>query len=248
MPTGSQSSRAEPTPTSTRTTPSSSTAPASTWTLMCCWVKGTPRSCFSTSSITVQRANRPWTCCCLFLCLSSSASGRRVEGRRRRDVAVRLVRSCLCQQLSILSIGGPGAASKIFDLPDAKLAHPTVRCPVGPFLSWASSEDSSLDDDVPNGSGGRNDSYLVSNDGDDRLKERLPSPVGRTRCTSTDATLTTPPIPCKACRISFAQATADRASAGCRRQLLLNIRPSTRHRLFRRKPSVKVSLTTRVPF
>ncbi|CAN0223398.1 unnamed protein product, partial [Scytosiphon promiscuus] len=44
-------------------------------------------------------------------------------GAPAKDLAVRLVRSCLCRQLSSLSIGGPAAASKVFGLPDAKLSH-----------------------------------------------------------------------------------------------------------------------------
>lgn len=58
-----------------------------------------------------------------------------------KEIAVRLVRSCLCKQLTSLNIGGPAAASKVFGLPDAKLSHKPTPCPMGPLLAWASSRD-----------------------------------------------------------------------------------------------------------
>ncbi|CAM9735414.1 unnamed protein product, partial [Ectocarpus sp. 13 AM-2016] len=45
------------------------------------------------------------------------------DGAPEKELAVRLVRSCLCKQLSSLSIGGPAAASKVFDLPDHRISH-----------------------------------------------------------------------------------------------------------------------------
>ncbi|CAB1108241.1 unnamed protein product [Ectocarpus sp. CCAP 1310/34] len=63
------------------------------------------------------------------------------EGEPAKETAVRLVRSCLCKQLTSLNIGGPAAASKVFGLPDAKISHTTVPCPMGPLLAWASSRD-----------------------------------------------------------------------------------------------------------
>ncbi|CAN0249308.1 unnamed protein product, partial [Ectocarpus fasciculatus] len=45
------------------------------------------------------------------------------DGAADKELAVRLVRSCLCKQLSSLSNGGPAAASKIFDLPDHRISH-----------------------------------------------------------------------------------------------------------------------------
>ncbi|CAN0287400.1 unnamed protein product, partial [Scytosiphon promiscuus] len=45
------------------------------------------------------------------------------DGTSDEEMAVRLVRSCLCKQLSSLNIGGPAAASKVFDLPDHKISH-----------------------------------------------------------------------------------------------------------------------------
>ena len=63
------------------------------------------------------------------------------QGEPVREMAVRLVRSCLCKQLTSLNIGGPAAASKVFDLPDAKISHSTSPCPMGPLLAWASSRD-----------------------------------------------------------------------------------------------------------
>ncbi|CAM9426660.1 unnamed protein product [Laminaria digitata] len=82
-------------------------------------------------------------------------------GAPAKDLAVRLVRSCLCRQLSSLSIGGPAAVSKIFDLPDAKIYHPTVPCPMGPLLACATSVDGPLDGDGNNSNrndNGNNDS------------------------------------------------------------------------------------------
>ena len=63
------------------------------------------------------------------------------QGEPVREMAVRLVRSCLCKQLTSLNIGGPAAASKVFDLPDAKISPFTSQCPMGPLLAWASSRD-----------------------------------------------------------------------------------------------------------
>lgn len=63
-----------------------------------------------------------------------------------KEVAVRMVRSCLCKQLTSLNIGGPAAASKVFGFPDAKLSHPTVSCPTGPLIAWASSRDRPAND------------------------------------------------------------------------------------------------------
>ena len=58
-----------------------------------------------------------------------------------QEIAVRLVRSCLCKQLTSLNIGGPAAASKIFGFPDAKISHKTTDCPTRPLLAWAASRD-----------------------------------------------------------------------------------------------------------
>ena len=58
-----------------------------------------------------------------------------------KEIAVRLVRSCLCKQLTSLNIGGPAAASKVFDLPDAKMSHNPIPCPTKPLIAWASSRD-----------------------------------------------------------------------------------------------------------
>eukprot|EP00903_Cladosiphon_okamuranus_P013925 g12952.t1 len=57
------------------------------------------------------------------------------------EIAMRLVRSCLCKQLTSLNIGGPAAASKVFGLPDAKLSHTPISCQAGPLIAWASSRD-----------------------------------------------------------------------------------------------------------
>lgn len=67
------------------------------------------------------------------------------NGAHDKELAVRLVRFCLCKQLSSLSIGGPAAASKVFDMPDRKISHLTVACPMSPLLTWASSRDGHLD-------------------------------------------------------------------------------------------------------
>lgn len=56
-------------------------------------------------------------------------------GEPGTEVAVRLVGSCLCKQLTSLNIGGSAAVSSVFDLPDAKMSHSTVNCPMGPLLS-----------------------------------------------------------------------------------------------------------------
>ncbi|CAN0441545.1 unnamed protein product, partial [Ectocarpus fasciculatus] len=40
------------------------------------------------------------------------------DGTDNKELAMRLVRSCLCKQLSSLNIGGPAAASKVLDMPD----------------------------------------------------------------------------------------------------------------------------------
>ncbi|CAM9446743.1 unnamed protein product, partial [Ectocarpus fasciculatus] len=45
------------------------------------------------------------------------------DGSDDKELAVRLVRSCLCKQLSSLNIGGPAAASKVLDMPDHKISH-----------------------------------------------------------------------------------------------------------------------------
>ena len=58
-----------------------------------------------------------------------------------KEIAVQLVRSCLCKQLTSLNIGGPAAASKLFGLPDAKMSHKPISCPTRPLLAWASSRD-----------------------------------------------------------------------------------------------------------
>ncbi|CAB1107609.1 unnamed protein product [Ectocarpus sp. CCAP 1310/34] len=70
------------------------------------------------------------------------------DGAPEKELAVRLVRSCLCKQLSSLSIGGPAAASKVFDLPDHRISHPTVPCSMSPLLTWATSRDGPLDGEV----------------------------------------------------------------------------------------------------
>ncbi|CAN0160670.1 unnamed protein product, partial [Pylaiella littoralis] len=76
-----------------------------------------------------------------------------------KEIAVRLVRSCLCKQLTSLYIGGPAATSKVFDLPDAKISNFTVQCPMGPLLGRASSRNSAEEDDADDeGSGSDEDS------------------------------------------------------------------------------------------
>ena len=70
-----------------------------------------------------------------FLSLSLSSSGNRVEGLRLRTLRMRLVRSCLCRQLSNLSIGPPPTATKTFDLTDAKVSHQIRPCPTGHLLA-----------------------------------------------------------------------------------------------------------------
>ncbi|CAB1112810.1 unnamed protein product [Ectocarpus sp. CCAP 1310/34] len=64
-----------------------------------------------------------------------------------KEMAVRLVRSCLCKQLSSLPIGGPAAASKVLGLSDEKLSHSPVPCPMTPLLTWASKRDKPADAD-----------------------------------------------------------------------------------------------------
>ncbi|CAB1096245.1 unnamed protein product [Ectocarpus sp. CCAP 1310/34] len=63
------------------------------------------------------------------------------EGEPAKETAVRLVRSCLCKQLTSLNIDGPAAASKVFGLPDAKISHTTAPCSMRPSLAWAPSRD-----------------------------------------------------------------------------------------------------------
>ncbi|CBJ31141.1 conserved unknown protein [Ectocarpus siliculosus] len=65
-----------------------------------------------------------------------------------KELAVRLVRSYLCKQLSSLNIGGPAAASKVLDMPDHKISHHPVPCPMSPLLTWACSRDGPLDGDT----------------------------------------------------------------------------------------------------
>lgn len=70
------------------------------------------------------------------------------DGATDKERAVRLVRSCLCKQLSSLNIGGPAAASKVLDLPDHKISHATITCPMSPLLAWVTSRDGTLDADT----------------------------------------------------------------------------------------------------
>ena len=86
------------------------------------------------------------------------------DGDPDKETAVRLVRSCLCKQISSLAIGGPAAASKVLDLPDHKLSHAVVPCPMSPLLAWASSRDKIVDaDDGRDDSGSDTDSEIGDN-------------------------------------------------------------------------------------
>ena len=82
-----------------------------------------------------------------------------------KKVAVSLVRSCLCKQLSSLSIGGPAAASKVLGLPDEKLSHRSVPCPMTSLLAWASRRDKAADAD--NSPGDDGDSSGSDSDAED---------------------------------------------------------------------------------
>lgn len=84
------------------------------------------------------------------------------DGAPAKEVAVRLVRSCLCRQLSSLNIGVPAAASKVLGLDDHKISHTTINCPMAPLLAWASSKDGPLDCETNDG-----DNESNSDDSDD---------------------------------------------------------------------------------
>ncbi|CAB1100401.1 unnamed protein product [Ectocarpus sp. CCAP 1310/34] len=58
------------------------------------------------------------------------------QGETSKEMVVRLVRSCLCKQLASLSFGGPAAASKVFDLSDAKISLYTSPCPMGSLIAF----------------------------------------------------------------------------------------------------------------
>lgn len=101
------------------------------------------------------------------------------EGETSKEIAVRLVRSCLCKQLTSLNIGGPAAASKVFNLPDAKLSHKTVNCAMGPLLAWASSRDNpGADADETNRDDGEKGGDSSDDDNSDPERGQFVSAVG----------------------------------------------------------------------